>query len=166
MAQEQARNGGRRRALWITGIAALAGILGGVGVALWFWWSAESLTADPNNPALVALGQTTYAVHCAQCHGAKLEGEPNWRQRKPDGQLPSPPHDATGHTWHHPDDQLFGITKHGLRAYAPPGYKTDMPAYKDMLTDKEIWAVLAYIKSTWPESERRHQERLNQKKGR
>jgi hypothetical protein len=28
-------------------------------------------------------------------------------QRKPDGKLPAPPHDASGHTWHHADAQLF-----------------------------------------------------------
>ena len=48
---------------------------------------------------------------------------------------------------------MFGVTKEGLvpGRYAPPGYKSDMPAFKDILTDAEIWAVLAYIKSTWPD---------------
>jgi len=33
---------------------------------------------------------------------------------------------------------------------APPGYESDMPAYGGLLTDEEIVAVIAYIKSTWP----------------
>jgi mono/diheme cytochrome c family protein len=64
----------------------------------------------------------------------------------PNGRLPAPPHDATGHTWHHPDRELFEITKNGPAGIAP-GYESDMPAFKDVLNDREIWAVLAYIKS-------------------
>jgi len=73
--------------------------------------------------------------------------------------MPAPPHDASGHTWHHPDGVLFGITKYGLipGKYAPPKYESDMPAFGGQLTDEDIWAVLAYIKSAWPESARRWQ---------
>lgn len=67
--------------------------------------------------------------------------------------MPAPPHDASGHTWHHPDAMLFGIIKHGLipGKYGPPDYQRDMLAFGDMLSDEEIWAVLAYIKSSWPQ---------------
>ena len=98
----------------------------------------------------MALGQTIYAENCASCHGDRLQGQPNWRERKPDGRLPAPPHDASGHTWHHPDDVLFGIVKEGLAKYAPPGYESDMPAFGGRLSDDRIQAVLAYIKGTWP----------------
>lgn len=101
-------------------------------------------------PALVALGKDVYDRHCAACHGANLEGQPDWQRRRPDGRMPAPPHDDTGHTWHHPDDVLFGIVKHGLvPPYAPPGYQSDMPAFKDILSDEEIRAVLAFIESRW-----------------
>jgi len=117
--------------------------------------------ADPNNPTQVALGRTVYDKNCASCHGVNLEGQPEWRVRKPDGRLPAPPHDAEGHTWHHADEHLFGITKRGIQAYAPPGYESDMPAFEGVLTDAEIWAVLAFIKSRWPEEIRKRQERMN-----
>ena len=68
---------------------------------------------DPESPSLVARGTVVYAQHCASCHGAKLEGQPDWRKRLPNGRLPAPPHDTTGHTWHHSDKQLFGMTKNG-----------------------------------------------------
>ena len=58
--------------------------------------------------------------------------------------LPAPPHDRTGHTWHHSDRQLFDMTKNGT-AETVPGYETDMPAYKDILSDADIWAVLSFI---------------------
>lgn len=99
----------------------------------------------------VTRGQTVYTQHCASCHGARLEGQPNWQQRLPTGRMPAPPHDDSGHTWHHPDALLFGMTKHGLvpGKYAPPKYESDMPAFGGILSDGEIWAVLAYIKSSW-----------------
>ena len=100
--------------------------------------------------AQVALGQEIYAQHCAACHGAKLEGQGNWRKPLPNGRMPAPPHDDSGHTWHHPDEVLFGITKHGLvPPYAPAGYASDMPAFGGKLSDQEIRAVLAYIESRW-----------------
>ncbi len=81
-----------------------------------------------------------------------LEGAPNWRQRLSSGRMPAPPHDDSGHTWHHPDEVLFGIVKSGLVApYAPAGYLSDMPAFGSALSDEEIWAVLAYIQSHWSE---------------
>ena len=106
---------------------------------------------DPDDRDKVALGARIYAENCASCHGTKLEGQPDWRQRRPDGRLPAPPHDVSGHTWHHPDGQLFALTKYGPAALAGGGYQSDMPGYEGTLSDAEIWAVLSYIKSRWPQ---------------
>jgi len=106
--------------------------------------------ADISDAALVARGAKAYAEQCAACHGAKLEGQPDWRRRLANGRLPAPPHDESGHTWHHPDHVLFAITKNGLvPPYAPKDYESDMPAFGGKLPDRDIWAVLAYIKSHW-----------------
>ena len=116
--------------------------------------AAEDPRADPHDAAKAALGAKVYEQHCAACHGAKLEGQPEWRRRLPNGRMPAPPHDESGHTWHHPDNVLFGITKRGLvPPYAPAGYESDMPAFGGKLTDEEIWAVLAFIKSPWKSRE-------------
>lgn len=115
---------------------------------------------DPNNADQVALGRRIYAQHCARCHGANLEGEANWKERKPNGRLPAPPHDVTGHTWHHPNQQLMLITKKGLSAVVT-GYESDMPAFEGALTDGEIAAVLAFIQSSWPADIRDRQRALN-----
>lgn len=107
---------------------------------------------DPADQTLVMQGKAIYANNCATCHGASLQGQANWRERMPDGKLPAPPHDKSGHTWHHPDPMLIDMVKNGLvpGRTAPAGYVSDMPAYNAILSDDEIIAVLAYIKSAWP----------------
>jgi S-disulfanyl-L-cysteine oxidoreductase SoxD len=140
----------------VAGAAAI-----GVAVA-----AAAVLLAWPrDDPARTAAGRAVYDRHCASCHGAQLEGEPNWREKKPTGRMPAPPHDATGHTWHHADAVLVGITKFGLvpGKYAPPGYESDMPGFGGALSDEEILAVVAYIKSTWPDEIRRAQSEANER---
>lgn len=121
----------------------------------------EQPKADPADPGQVARGKRVYETQCAACHGAKLEGQPKWRERLPSGRFPAPPHDPSGHTWHHSDALLFNITKHGIERYAPPGHQSDMPAFGGRLSDDDIWAVLAYIKSTWPDETRQRQAEMN-----
>ncbi len=117
---------------------------------------------DPADPDKVALGAQVYAANCASCHGANLEGQPNWRQRKADGRLPAPPHDVNGHTWHHSGEQLFALTKQGPAALAGGGYQSDMPGYEGTLSDAEIWAVLSYIKSRWPREVQARHDQMSQ----
>ena len=118
---------------------------------------------DAGDVDLVIEGRKVYEANCADCHGYSLEGQPNWRRRGPDGVLPAPPHDETGHTWHHPDAVLFATTKLGGQAFMPQGMTSGMPAYRDILNDREIEAALAYVKSRWPSTIRRRQEmRTNQ----
>jgi mono/diheme cytochrome c family protein len=131
--------------------------------AIWLAPRGERSSIDPRDKALVATGKRIYDTYCGSCHGANLEGQPNWRERLPNGRLPAPPHDAGGHTWHHPDAVLFGIVKEGLAPgkYAPPQYESDMPAFGGSLSDEEIRSVLAYIKSTWPERELAYQRQMD-----
>lgn len=143
----------RSTLLTLSAAGVLAALAGG-----WAWRAGQAI--DPANPRQVARGAELYAGHCAECHGARLQGEPDWQVRKPNGELPAPPHDASGHTWHHSDEQLFAITKHGMVRYAPPDYKTAMPAYVGRLSDADIRAVIAFIKSTWPEDIRRRQQNI------
>lgn len=109
----------------------------------------------------VSLGKLFYERQCASCHGINLEGQRNWRAPKPDGSLKAPPHDQTGHTWHHHDEFIVDYTKRGGQANAPEGFNSNMPAFADVLEDYEIWAILAYIKSRWPEAIQQQQQQLN-----
>lgn len=135
------------------------------GWALWHSQApqpARAALADAD-PALIRAGEAIYRQHCASCHGADLEGERDWRQRKPSGRLPAPPHDDSGHTWHHPDEVLFAITRDGMvPPLAPAGYQSDMPGFGAVLDDEQIWSVLSFIASRWAERERAHQARVTQ----
>lgn len=141
------------------GLLALAVIVVTASIAVGYRLSAgdDGGKIDSTNPSLVNAGRTIYEQHCAACHGQELEGQPHWRTRLPTGRLPAPPHDASGHTWHHPASVLFSITKKGVEAHTPPGYESDMPSFSGVLSDSDIWAVLSYIKSTWPvEVQKKH----------
>ena len=110
-------------------------------------WGANAFAGD------IHLGRALYAEHCAVCHGADLEGAPDWKAPGPDGRLPPPPHDETGHTWHHGDAMLFEYTRRGGQAYLDDlgvAFDSGMPAFGDVLSDDEIKAILAFIRSTWP----------------
>lgn len=103
----------------------------------------------------IPAGETLYQDHCAACHGANLEGQPNWRSPNDDGTLPAPPHDETGHTWHHDNLLLFEYTKLGgrgaLETRGIDDFNSGMPAFDDVISDDDIWDILAYIHSTWPD---------------
>ena len=119
-------------------------------------------TLKADDLKVVAAGERVYQAQCAVCHGLDLEGQANWRQRDDNGMLPAPPHDASGHTWHHADDLLFEITKYGAAVVInDAGYQSVMPIYDNVLSDEEIIAVLSYIKNSWPEKERSWQEEVN-----
>lgn len=140
-----------------------AGVVLGLGVAaLWFAQNDSAQAQVPLQPASadIAAGETLYAASCASCHGANLEGQADWRSPGDDGKLRAPPHDKDGHTWHHGDALLFNYTKLGGKAaLAEQGMDFDsgMPGFSASHTDAEIWAILGYIKSTWPERMRETQ---------
>jgi mono/diheme cytochrome c family protein len=134
---------------WVAMIGLEAAVMAGLAAFAVLPASPSEMQGSP--------GHLLYQAHCASCHGANLEGQPHWKVRKEDGRLPAPPHDSSGHTWHHSDDALFRITKEGLAAIVP-GYETDMPAFGETLTDDEIRTVLEFIKSTWSERERQFQQ--------
>jgi mono/diheme cytochrome c family protein len=122
-----------------------------------------TIRLQTSDAGVLATGQRIYAARCAACHGAQLEGQPRWRERDASGRLPAPPHDPTGHTWHHPDAVLFNITKYGVaKAANLKGYDSAMPAFEGVLSDAEIVAVLSWIRSTWPAGIQHKQAEVNE----
>ena len=148
---------------------AAAGLaLSGVAAAL-FWWrfadpfgltSPGALRLD--DAVMLQRGEQIYKARCASCHGENLEGQANWRERGADGRLPAPPHDGSGHTWHHPDDVLIRITKEGVAKVAGlADYASNMPAFGDSLSDADIVVVLSWIKSQWSCDIQAHHDEVN-----
>jgi mono/diheme cytochrome c family protein len=116
--------------------------------------SEQSTGAEiPPTPALdavlVADGEQIYGQYCSACHGVDLSGDPNWKTPNADGSLLPPPHDTTGHTWHHSDALLLSLIRDGSE-FA----QTRMPTFGSTLTDGEIGAVLEYFKANWGPEER------------
>ena len=111
----------------------------------------------PDNPSIVAAGRIIYADSCAGCHGENLEGKMVPSAAGSDEMVLAPPHDGSGHTWQHPDQVLFDLTKYGASGVIclEPGDNKDMPVFEDVLIDEQIVSVLSFIKSTWPEEIRR-----------
>lgn len=122
-------------------------------------------TLIASGPAAAESGGELYRTNCAPCHGAELQGEPDWRTPDGDGYLPAPPHDASGNSWRKSDRQLFTYTKIGGEAVmARRGvrdFPSAMPAFDGALSDAEITAILEFIKSTWPADKRAYQAGLN-----
>jgi mono/diheme cytochrome c family protein len=142
----------------VLGIAVAGlGFVGG-----WPWLAAQTSGGDAS-VTTVALGKTLYAQHCAICHGANLEGQRDWKKPLASGRMPAPPHDASGHTWHHADGVLFRVTKEGPAAVVGRGYQSNMQGFGNIMSDDDIRAVIAFIKSTWPERERGYQAEMSRR---
>ena len=84
--------------------------------------------------------------------------------------LPAPPHDATGHTWHHDNRLLLDYTKLGgeglMEARRVIDFRNGMPGLADAMSDDEIRDALACIRSTRPERVREIQGARNPEHGR
>lgn len=147
---------------WVALTAAV--VMGAAGA--FGWISGADLSDEPSDPVR---GAVLYAENCAACHGANLEGQPDWQTPDANGVLPAPPHDRTGHTWHHGDGMLFAYTKLGgaetLKRMGMTGVQSGMPGFADTLTDPEIRDILGFIKSSWTEREREMQQLRTQAEG-
>ena len=140
-------------------------VLGGIHYVVPSLFFNDPIRADislkPLDQDLVNLGKLVYKNNCASCHGVNLEGQERWRQPDADGYMLAPPHNESGHTWHHSDEYLFLMTKYGLEEIIGHEYPNNMPAYNNVLSDREIVAALSFIKSTWSTRIRLQHDKIN-----
>ena len=99
---------------------------------------------------VISVGIKVYEANCIKCHKTDLKGAENWKtDRDEDGDRLAPPLNGYGHSWHHSPEQIFNTIRFGL-VYFDPTYEGKMNA-NDKLTDEEIWSVIEYMYSVWPE---------------
>lgn len=107
--------------------------------------------ADAENRKQVELGEQTYQQNCLACHGLKLKGKPSWEVES--AKQAGIPLSADGTTWHLSDRHLFDAIATGQRIKAGTTKQIHDTAYGKAqggpLSDQEIWALIAYFKTTW-----------------
>lgn len=125
---------------------------------------AAQASANVPLPALdarqVARGNQLYAQHCVTCHGAQLQGQPNWATPTV-GVVLAPPLNDAGHAWDHSDAELRRAILRGSVGKDPAG-NPFMPAFADKLQSDELEAVIVFLKSTWNTQHRVRQLMLSQ----
>lgn len=117
----------------------------------------SSAFAEPVRVPDIESGRQVYQDSCASCHGAAAEGAPEWQKPNAAGELPAPPHDSTGHTWRHSDEDIAHMIINGWR---DPFNRTEhltMPALGDVLDPEEIEDLIAYLKTLWTPEQRQFQ---------
>jgi mono/diheme cytochrome c family protein len=96
----------------------------------------------PYTSKSIARGKQFYLLHCVECHDQDGKG---MGRRDFNG---TPPADLTD-----PDAWLHGTSAAAIFATIREG-KNDMPAFKDKLQDEQIWHVVNFVRSLWPEAKR------------
>lgn len=124
--------------------------------------SCNLSSADEEQTVSIAIdrGAELYEIHCFSCHGGDSGGQ----------MMDMPPrHNANGHTWHHPDCQLTDIVLNGsgemgqmMRQMMGGEDLPPMPTFKGQLSEEEVAAILAYIKTWWTEEQRQLQAEVTQ----
>lgn len=115
-------------------------------------------TSQFTDPVLV-LGEYQYNLVCAHCHGYEGQGQlaESIPQTEALGMHTVPAHNADSHVYQHPDQLLIRVIKEGVQN---PLSHFPMPAFEGALTDEQINAILAYIKTWWTDEQRAHQAEI------
>jgi mono/diheme cytochrome c family protein len=91
----------------------------------------------PLTDANLVEGVRLYGQHCAVCHGTSSGTAQASAIAR--GEYPAPPQLATDGVTDDPEGVTFWKVKHGIRL-------TGMPAWKDDLSDRQIWTLALLLK--------------------
>jgi len=95
----------------------------------------------------IAQGKQVYLTNCVECHDQDGKG---LNRRDYSG---APPADLTD-----PDNWQHGASPERIFASIHDGVKEDMPPFKGKLQDDQIWRIVNYVRSLWPEAKRPRME--------
>lgn len=95
----------------------------------------------PYTSQSIVRGKQFYLVHCVECHDQDGKG---FGRRDFSG---TPPADLTD-----PDSWLYGTSTPAIFTSIREGTKSDMPPFKGKLQDEQIWHVVNFVRSLWPEA--------------
>lgn len=144
----------RRRILQVVVLASLALLTAGGWTAARIFNDKALLFANADDPSMTKQGARTYLRLCRGCHGGRLQGQPFWRLVDADFGRRAPALDGTGYAWMRSDDELFQMIKYGRYNQRHDASESQMPAFQGTLDDQDIYAALAFVKVTWPVSQR------------
>ena len=113
-------------------------ILGGVSGSMAHEWMAPEDEGKRPNPVVsdtnsIERGKTIYLDNCAACHAENITG---MKAEDTGLQMDSP--DLKKRLLTHTDGDFFWKIQNG---------RGDMPAFKEDLTEEQIWDVINYIRS-------------------
>jgi len=121
--------------------------------------SIKHHTKDIIKPAIsedevLSEGFEHYNAMCVDCHGAPGNSEPEFRE----GLYPKPPLFAKGIDDEIGTEQIFWVTKNGIKM-------TGMPGFGKTHTDDEIWAIAGFVEKLPNMSEATYNELKLKNKG-
>lgn len=121
---------------WVVWLFIL--ILGGVPVGIAHEWMAPKDEGNKPNPLVsdtnsIKRGKIIYLDNCATCHGDNIGG-----MKAEDAGLEMDSPDLKRRLLTHTDGDFFWKIQNG---------RGDMPAFKEDLTEEQIWDVINYIRS-------------------
>lgn len=132
---------------WV-GLGVIAACVA-VGVYLSVNRPVEQTLASEENRKQVELGEKTYQRVCISCHGMKLSGKPTWAPGVTSKKQAGIPLNADGLTWHLSDNHLYATIATGLRVEGKDKRQVHDAGFAGVLSEREIWALIAYFKTTW-----------------
>ncbi len=108
----------------------------------------------------ITQGRVYYEETCAKCHGISGEGMFPEAPLEPDasGRYGAPPHNSTGHTWHHTDELLLRYVLEG--GFADLSNFYPMPRWDDLYDREKAALIIAYIKTMWTDEQRIYQHHM------
>ncbi|EKV32468.1 putative c-type cytochrome [Caenispirillum salinarum AK4] len=134
-------------------IPLLLAVVLALSAAIVSWLSDTGrLLADTHvavTPDAVADGGRLYAENCAACHGSGVDNPPGWRPVI--GGIAPPPLTADGLPTDSTDGYLVRVIREGAAAVHGDPARHRMPPFRDVLTNREIHAVVAFLKDRWPD---------------